>query len=248
MTGSGAEVQEERHVGIGGAQVAQELDGAVGQVRAEVVAVFDRSRRSHAVVVVVEGGRELVPLPAVEPVPAVEPPAERPRRARGGHVRLVVGAQVPFPDGVGRVAVGSEDLREEAVLPGRFAPVAGIARRQIGDTAHAAAVVVPAREEARTGGGAQRRGVEIGQPDPIGGHPVDDRSVHVGPVTAELREPHVIEDDQDDVRCAVGRCGDRRPPWLRRSPVVADLPPELDSGHRRPPRSRSLRAHVTRCQ
>ena len=55
-----------------------ELDGPVGQVGAQVVALLDRARRADRVVVVVEGGHELVGLAAVEPVPAVEAPAERP--------------------------------------------------------------------------------------------------------------------------------------------------------------------------
>ena len=148
---------------VDGPQVAEELDGAVGQVGAEVVALLDGSRRPDAVVVVVERGHELVRLAAVEAVPAVEAAAERPGRPRGGHVGLVLGAQVPLPDGVGGVPVGSQDLGEEAVLAGRPAPVAGKADGQVGHPAHAAAVMVAARQQAGPGGRAQRGGVEVGR-------------------------------------------------------------------------------------
>ena len=54
VAGARGEVEEERQLVVDGAQVAQELDGAVGQVGAQVVALLDGARRPHAVVVVVE--------------------------------------------------------------------------------------------------------------------------------------------------------------------------------------------------
>ena len=79
VTRPGAEIQKEGSVDVDGAQVAQELDGVIGEVRAQVVALFERSGRSDGVVVVVEGRHELVRLTAVEAVPPVEAPAQRPR-------------------------------------------------------------------------------------------------------------------------------------------------------------------------
>ena len=149
MARAGREVTEERLLVVDRAQVGEELDRAVGEIRAEVVAVFVGSRREHRVVVVIQRGRELVGLAAVEPVPAVEAAAERPARARRGHVHLVVGREVPLADGVARVAVRAQDLGEEAVLARDHAPVAGIAHGEIGDAPHAVAVVVAARQEAR---------------------------------------------------------------------------------------------------
>ena len=68
-------------VGIDGAQVAQELDGVVGEIGAQVIALLERSRRPDGVVVVVQGRHELVRLTPVEAVPPVEAPAQRPRGA-----------------------------------------------------------------------------------------------------------------------------------------------------------------------
>ena len=125
---AGREVAEERLLVVDRAQVGEELDRAVGEVGAQVVAVLVGARREHRVVVVVERRRELVRLAAVEPVPAVEAAAERPARARPGHVHLVFGREVPLADRVGRVAVRAQDLGQEAVLAGDHPPVAGKAR------------------------------------------------------------------------------------------------------------------------
>ena len=227
MAGAGAEVQEERLLVVDRAQVGQVLNGPVGQVGAEVVAVLDGSRRSDGVVVVVEGRDELVRFAAVKPVPAIESAGQRPRRARRRHVRLVFGAQVPLADGVGGVPVRSQDLRQEAVLARRPAPVPREARGQVGNAAHAAAVMVPARDQAGARGRAERRRVEVAEPEAIGGQGVDLWRVDVGAVAAELREAHVVEHDDDDVRRAVRWRRDRGPPRLRVAPVVADLPVKL---------------------
>ncbi len=223
VTGARAEVEEERLLVIDGAQVGQELDGPVGEVGAQVVAVLDGARRSDGVVVVVEGGNELMGLTAVEPVPAVEPACQRPGRARRGHVRLVLGAQVPLADGIGGVPVRSEDLREEAVLPRRPAPIPGKTARQVGHAAHPAAVMVPPRDQAGACGRAECGRVEIAEPDAVVGQGVDPRRVDVGSVATELRESHVVQHDEHDVGRALRRRRYRRPPRLRVAPVIADL-------------------------
>ena len=223
----GAQVEEEGALGIDGPQVAHELDGPVGQVGAQVIALLDAAGRAHRVVVVEEGGHELVGLPAVEAVPAVEPAGQGPRGPRGGHVGLVLGAEVPLADGVGGVAGLAQDLREVAVLAGRLAPVAGIADGEVGHPAHAAAVVVPPGQQAGPGGRAQRGGVEVGQAHARGRQPVDHRGVDGGAVTAELGEPHVVEDDEHHVGRAGRRRRLRRPPRLRLAPVPPDATVEF---------------------
>ena len=151
MARAGAEVQEERLLAVDVAQVAQVLDGVVDEVLGEVVALGDRARRLHRVVVAVEGGHELVGLAAVEPVPAVEAAAEGPATAVGRHVRLVVGREVPLAHRVGGVPLGPQDLRQEPVLGRDLARVAGERRREVGDPTHAVRVVVASGEQARPG-------------------------------------------------------------------------------------------------
>ena len=205
MAGSGAEVEEERLLAVDVAEVAQVLDGVVDQVFGEVVALGHGARRLHRVVVAVEGGHELVRLAAVEPVPTIEAPAERPAAAVGPHVGLVVGREVPLPDRVGRVALGAQDLGEEAVLGRDLAVVPGVAHRQVGDAAHAVRVVVAAREQARPRGRAQRRGVEVGQPDPRRRQRVDVGGLDDRAVATELRVADVVEHEVHHVGRADGR-------------------------------------------
>jgi hypothetical protein len=105
-----AEVEEEPPVGVDGAQVGEKLDGTVGQIGTQVIALVDRTWWTHSVIVVVQRGDELVRLATVEAVPAVEAAPERPRGTRTGHVGLVIGSEMPFAHGVGRVAVRPQHL------------------------------------------------------------------------------------------------------------------------------------------
>ena len=231
MAGARGEIEEERLLGVDRSQVTEELDGPIGQVGAQVVPVLDGSARPDSVVVVVEGRCELVCLAAVEPVPAVESATEGPRAPGARHVGLLLRAQVPLAHGIGRVPVGPEDLGQEAVLAWGPAPVPGESAGQIGDASHPAAVVVPSREQAGAGRGAEGRRVEVREPEAVGGQGVDDRGVDVGPVATELGESHVVEHDEHHVGRTVGWRGERRPPRLRGAPVVTDLAAELDPGH-----------------
>ncbi len=187
-----------------------------------MVALLDGAGRRDRVVVVVEGGDELVGLATMEPVPAVEPPGQRPRMAGRGHVGLVVGGQVPLPDGVGGVAAITQDLREEAVLLRDLAVVAGEADGEVGDPAEAVAMVVAAGQQACPGGRAQRGGVEVGEANAAVGEAVDRRSGHVGAVAAELGEAHVVEHHEQDVRSALRWTAGVGPPRRRGAPVVTD--------------------------
>ena len=123
---AGGEVEEERLLAVDVAQVAEVLDGVVGEVLGEVVALGERARRLHRVVVAVEGGHELVRLAAVEPVPALEAATERPAAAVGGHVRLVLGREVPLADRVRGVPVRRAGSRTGTRSPA--APSPAVAR------------------------------------------------------------------------------------------------------------------------
>ena len=230
VAGPRGPVQEERPLPVDRPQVGHELPGPVGQVGAQVVAVLGGGRRDHGVAVVVEGGHELVGLAPVEPVPPVEAPGQRPGGPGRPEPALVVGGQVPFADGVGRVAPVPEHLGQKAVLGRDAAPVARVPHGQVGHPAHAVAVVVAPGQQARPGGRAQGGGVEVGQPDAAGGQPVDRRGVEVGPVAAELAEADVVQHDDHDVGGAGGGGGLGRPPRLRVAPVVPDDPREVGPG------------------
>jgi hypothetical protein len=225
MAGAGREIQEERLVRVGRAQVAEKFHGPAGQVLGEVVAV--RSWRPDGMIVVIESRHELMGLAAMEAIPAVEAAAERPGGARGGHARLVLGRQVPFADRVGGIARRPQDFRQVAVLARRTAPVAGVADGQVRDSAHAAAVMVAPGQQADAGRGAERGRVEVGQPGTGGRQPVEHRRPDVRAVTAQLGEADVIEHHQDDIGRTRWRRRHWRPPRRRVAPVPADAAAEL---------------------
>jgi hypothetical protein len=218
----GAQVEEEGAVGVDGPEVAHELDGPVGQIGTEVIALLDPAGRADGVVVIEERRHELVRLPAVEAVPAVEPAGQWPGRPRRRHVGLVLGAQMPLADGVGGVAGLAEYLGEESVLAGRLAPVARVTDGQVRHPAHPAAVMVTPGQQAGPGRGAECGGVEVGQAHPAGGQVVDHRRVDGGAVATELAEPHVVENDQHHIGRPGGRGGLGGPPRLGVAPVEPD--------------------------
>ena len=83
-------------------------------------------------------------------------------------------------------------------------------------------MVIAPGQQAGAGGGAQRGGVEVGQPDPVPGQSIDDRRLDGRAVAAQLGEADIIEHDQDHIGRPLGRRGLRGPPWFRIPPVPTD--------------------------
>ncbi len=98
MHGAVGEVEEERLVGMVGAELTDHADGLIGQVVGEVVVVVELVDVEHPVVL-----EQLVRLvevrePVEDPVVALEPDLERPRLLRPAHRVVAVLAQVPLAD------------------------------------------------------------------------------------------------------------------------------------------------------
>jgi hypothetical protein len=144
----GAEVQEERLGRRGLLGVADERDRVVDEVLGEVVAVLRARWRFDVLVVGDEVRMVLVGVAAEEPVVAVEPAAQRPPVVGAGRRDLLGWRQVPLAHGVGVVAAGAQDLRQEAVLERDVAVVARVAGRDLGDPRHRVRVVVAPRQQA----------------------------------------------------------------------------------------------------
>jgi hypothetical protein len=171
-------------------------------------------------------------LATMEAVPALEAATTGPGVARRGHVRLVLRREVPLAHRVRHVAVGTEDLGEEAVAAGDATPVAGVPDGEVGDPGHRVRVVVAPGEQACPGRRAQRGRVEVGEAHAARGQPVEVRRVDIRPVATELRVADVVEHDHDDVRRA-SRCRRlRRPPRGRLPPGRSDHTAELGFAHR----------------
>ncbi len=243
---AGAEVEEERLLGVDGPQVVDALDRVVGEVLGEVVAVLVGAGWLDEVVVVHEVGCELVGLAVEEAVEALEAAPERPPRPGAGEMRVLVGGQVPLADRVGRVALVAQDLGEEPGRAGDASGVPGEAAGQVRDPSHPDRVVVAAGEEAGPGRRAEGGGVEARVLQAAGGETVERRRVDVGAVAAELCEADVVEHDEHHVGCALGRSVVLGPPGLRLAPVPPDRCPG-SRGHRSGDRSSGVGCPAGAC-
>ena len=119
--GSQREVQEERLARRGLLLVQHHADRLVGQVLAEVVALFGPAGRVDVVVVADQIGGPVVGVALEEAVVALETEAERPRVEGPGRRALPSGGQVPLPDGQRRVAGVAQQAGSAAAVGGRRA-------------------------------------------------------------------------------------------------------------------------------
>ena len=202
---AGAEMQEERLVRGHLLGVGDEGDGVIGQVLGQVIALRRATRRLHLVVVVDQLGIPLAGVAAQEPVEAVETAPERPPVVGPGGGLLLGRHQMPLADHVGVVAVLLQHLRQETVLERDVAVITRIAGRQLGDRRHPVGVVVAAGDHARARRRTQRRGVHAVVAQPAGRERVQMRRGDRTPVTAELPEPGVVQNNEQHV----GRSGNR---------------------------------------
>ena len=197
---SGRVIQEERPVRGDGLHVVDVLDGAVGEVHREVVALLRRTGLVDRVVVVDQVRIPLVGLRAEETVEAVEAAPERPAASGRGEVHLVLGGQVPLSDGGGAEALVDQHLSHRGAL-GRNVPV-GIreADGRLGDAGHPVRGVVAAGQQARPGRRAQGSRVPLGVAQTRRRDPVDVRGVDQTAITTETGEAHVVQHDVEHVR------------------------------------------------
>ena len=192
--GAGGEVDEERLVAHQGLLLVDPLDGLVGHVLHQVVALFGRLGGLNRGGALVQRRVVLVRLAADEPVEVLEAPAagrpgvERSRRAGLPHRDLVALAEL------GRgVAVQLQRLgqRGRGVGPDRVVP--GRRGGDLGDPAHPDRVVVAAGEQRLPGRRAQRGGVEPGVLQAGGGQALGRRRADGPAEGAGGPEPAVVD-------------------------------------------------------
>jgi hypothetical protein len=109
---AGGEVREERLVGVDLLCVADELDGALGEVLGEVVALVRRGWGFCLVIVVDEARRVLVGVAAEEAVEPLEATTQRPLIVRTRRARRLGRREVPLSQRVRAVALLDERLLE----------------------------------------------------------------------------------------------------------------------------------------
>ena len=211
------EVHEERLVGHQRLLLADPVDGVIGHVLGEVVALLRRAVGLDRHRVLVDRRRVLVRLAADEAVEVLEARAGRPGVERPHGARLPDGHLVALAELRRRVAVQLEGLGERCrgVRPDRV--VAGCRRRDLGDAAHAHRVVVAAGEERLARRRAERRGVEAVVLETVRRETLGNGCRHGPPNALEAREADVVDQDDEHVRRSVRRSQrlDRRERRLR---------------------------------
>ena len=205
VRGAGREVDEERLVGHERLLLADPVDRLVGHVLGEVVALLRRLLLLHGHGVAVDRRRVLVRLSADEAVEVVEARSGRPRVERSHRARLPDGDLVTLPELRGRVAVEPQRLRERRARLGADRVVAGSRGRDLRDAAHADRVVVPAREQRLPRRRAERRRMEAVELEAVRCEPLGSRRRARPAERARRREADVVEEDDEDVRRAIGR-------------------------------------------
>ncbi len=228
MACAGRVVEEERLLRRDRLGVPDELDRLVCDVVGQVIAVVRQARLVDGVVVVDQVRIPLARLGPEKAVPALEAAAGRPVAPGRREVHLVGGAQMPLADHVRVPALLAEDLREHPVLGRDRAARVREADRSLGDTRHAVARVVAARQQAGARRRAERRRMELRVAHAALHDPVDVRCLDRTAVAAHRREADVVEDDVEDAGRAVRRLRrlERCPVGLRVANVDVDRPPE----------------------
>ena len=225
--GAGGEVGEERLVGHQRLLLTDPVDRVVGHVLGEVVALLRGAVGLDRHGAVVDGRGVLVRLAADEAVEVLEataargPGVERAHRARLPHRHLVALAELR-----GRVAVQLQRLGERRRRVRADRAVARRRGRDLRDPAHADRVVVATGEKSLAGRRAQGRRVEAVVLQPVVGEPLGGRR-RAGPAErARGAEAAVVDEDDEDVRSALGRAQrlDRGKLGVRILGVVGDQP------------------------
>ena len=192
MDGAGGEVAEEGPVRSVRLDPLHPVDCPVGDVLCEVV-VAAPEVGGYGGGLVVQVGLELGGLGPREPVEAVEsqpggPPVEWPRRTH-----LPLRREVALAEHAGGIAVLSEDLGDGGRLTGDDRVVGREAVGRLGDPSHVHRVVVAAGQKRGTRRRADRGRVELVEPQPVRGNPLQGRRRNRPTERGERPEAHVVE-------------------------------------------------------
>ncbi len=203
MDGTRGEVDEERLVRGERLLEAHPVDRLGRHVVHEVVVRI--VRRLDAVLVAVDRRRPLVRLTAEEAVEFVEPLTVRPAVEGTGRADLPDRGLVPLAIGCGAVSVEAQHLADAGDIVGEHAGRAGEGGRHLGDLGLVGRVMVAAGLERLTRRRAEGGRVELVVHQPLAGELVEVRCVDHTAEGAGSAEADVVEQDDDDVRCILGR-------------------------------------------
>ncbi len=193
-------VQEERLLSSGVLLVEHVANGVVGQILGEVVPLLGPSRRVDVVVVADQVRSPVIGVALQEAVVALEAESERPPVERPCQRPFPPGYEVPLAHRHGVVAGVAQDAGQRGRRCREASVVAGEGQRHVDEESHSHRMVVPPRQEARPGRGAECCHMEPVVAEPLFGQAVHVGRRHVGAERAQLGKPGVVEKDHDDVR------------------------------------------------
>ncbi len=200
---AGGDVEEIGLVGRDGLGLAHPGDGLVGEICGQVIVGVGGGRNQIAVPV--EDRVPVVHVAGVETVEVVEPKPVGPAVERARGAGLPSGGIVVLADPGGHVAVLAQDLADGAAAPGQDAGIAVVAGGGLGDPGERRRMVIAPGDQGRSRRTAERRGVEVVEPQPLGRQPGHGRRGNAAAESAELAEAGVVDEHQQDVRRAFGR-------------------------------------------
>ncbi|CAB4833405.1 unannotated protein [freshwater metagenome] len=174
MTCASGEIEKERFLHIYCPKVTDVFDGTISEISTEVIALLDRCRWPHRVIVTVESRIELMRLTSMKSIPAIKTSAKRPRFSRSRHVGLIFGSQVPLANGIRRVTALTKNLGEKAIFLWGLSPVARKSNSQVCDSTHSVAMMISSSQQTSTSRRAQCGCVEIPQSKALSCETIDD--------------------------------------------------------------------------
>src|SRR4029434_5115397 len=121
------------------------------------------------------------------------------------------------------VGMRPQHFGERASLLGDLAAIAREAAVEVREAADTDGVVIAPRQQGRTRCRTHGRGVEARIAHALRCQTIDRWRVDGRAVTPKIRETDIVEEHNEDIRCATRRCGLRWPPGRRLLDGRADL-------------------------
>ena len=216
VDGAARPIHEERLIRLKSFVFVQPADGVVGQVFAQVVALFGRpgrqnlSRIPHQVRLVMRG------LARKKAVEVFESQSRRPVLEWAGDGRLLGRSIVPLAPGARAVAVVLEHLGDEGATPRYAARVAVPVVCHLRNLTVADPVMIAARQQRRPRRRTHRRGVKPIVRNTVTANSVHRRGVDLAAEGGGQCGPGVINEHDENIRRVVGQAARLDPPFVDR--------------------------------
>lgn len=246
MAGPRREVRQHRLVRVDRLGVPQPLNGPVGHVRHEVVALIRAPVRLHRPGVLEQHRIVLVGLPGVEPVEVIEPKAGRPPLERAHHAGQPVRGVVVLPEPRRTVPVLLQDPPDSGGRPGQQRVVARVPGGPLGQETRPAIVMIAAGQQRGAGRPAHRGRMKPVVSQARGRQRVERRSRHRAAERPRLPETDIIQHNDDHIRGPGWRLGRLWPIRHRTLIRPLDRAPERRIRDRQPGTVNTIRHYAAR--